>query len=189
MGNGQGKPVDLDGEGELALCLAQSCHTPNHHEPTTPPRSHVCTAWQQTPCPTKYRAICCRNANLQSLRQLASTTFDCYESSAAVPLAKSELSSVKIPVYLSLSNISEKMKVCYFLSHGVLQTERLANSAFFFFYTTVVKSESVRNIIRERRMLEHVNHPFICNLRYSFQDIEYMYVSMYLWQCDKIARH
>lgn len=41
---------------------------------------------------------------------------------------------------------------------------------------TVVRSESVRNIIRERRMLEHVNHPFICNLRYSFQDIEYMYV-------------
>lgn len=40
---------------------------------------------------------------------------------------------------------------------------------------TVVKSESVRNIVRERRMLEHVNHPFICNLRYSFQDIEYMY--------------
>ena len=38
----------------------------------------------------------------------------------------------------------------------------------------VVRSESVRNIIRERRMLEHVNHPFICNLRYSFQDIEYM---------------
>jgi len=40
----------------------------------------------------------------------------------------------------------------------------------------VVRSESVRNIIRERRMLEHVNHPFICNLRYSFQDIEYMCV-------------
>lgn len=41
----------------------------------------------------------------------------------------------------------------------------------------VVRSESVRNIIRERRMLEHVNHPFICNLRYSFQDIEYMYAA------------
>ncbi|KAI2607990.1 kinase-like protein [Hypoxylon sp. NC1633] len=40
----------------------------------------------------------------------------------------------------------------------------------------VVRSESVRNIIRERRMLEQVNHPFICNLRYSFQDIEYMYL-------------
>lgn len=23
-------------------------------------------------------------------------------------------------------------------------------------------------------MLEHLNHPFLCNLRYSFQDIEYM---------------
>lgn len=40
----------------------------------------------------------------------------------------------------------------------------------------MVRSESVRNIIRERRMLEHLNHPFLCNLRYSFQDIEYLYV-------------
>lgn len=40
----------------------------------------------------------------------------------------------------------------------------------------VVRSESVRNIIRERRMLEHLNHPFLCNLRYSFQDMEYMLV-------------
>lgn len=24
-------------------------------------------------------------------------------------------------------------------------------------------------------MLEHLNHPFLCNLRYSFQDIEYLY--------------
>ena len=29
-------------------------------------------------------------------------------------------------------------------------------------------------------MLEHVNHPFICNLRYSFQDIEYMYDPLWL---------
>lgn len=42
----------------------------------------------------------------------------------------------------------------------------------------VVRQESVRNIIRERRMLEHLNHAFICNLRYSFQDIEYMYVDL-----------
>lgn len=27
-------------------------------------------------------------------------------------------------------------------------------------------------------MLEHLNHPFLCNLRYSFQDIEYLYVQM-----------
>ena len=25
-------------------------------------------------------------------------------------------------------------------------------------------------------MLEQLNHPFLCNLRYSFQDIEYLYV-------------
>lgn len=43
--------------------------------------------------------------------------------------------------------------------------------------TLVIKSESVRNIIRERRMLEHLDHPFLCNLRYSFQDIEYMCVT------------
>ena len=41
----------------------------------------------------------------------------------------------------------------------------------------VVRSESVRNIIRERKMLEHLNHPFLCNLRYSFQDMEYLWVN------------
>lgn len=38
----------------------------------------------------------------------------------------------------------------------------------------VVRSENVRNIVRERRMLEHLNHPFLCNLRYSFQDYDYL---------------
>jgi len=51
------------------------------------------------------------------------------------------------------------------------------NSARYLRSVTVVRSESVRNIIRERRMLEHLNHPFLCNLRYSFQDIEYLYNS------------
>ncbi|KAK9237281.1 kinase-like domain-containing protein [Lipomyces kononenkoae] len=40
----------------------------------------------------------------------------------------------------------------------------------------IVKAESVRNIIRERRILERVRHPFICNLRYAFQDSEYLYI-------------
>ncbi|KAM3499735.1 hypothetical protein MY10362_007028 [Beauveria mimosiformis] len=53
----------------------------------------------------------------------------------------------------------------------------------------VVKSESVRNIIRERRMLEHVNHPFICNLRYSFQDIEYMYLIVDLMSGGDLRFH
>lgn len=28
-------------------------------------------------------------------------------------------------------------------------------------------------------MLEHLNHPFLCNLRYSFQDVEYLYVTAF----------
>lgn len=54
---------------------------------------------------------------------------------------------------------------------------------------SVVRSESVRNIIRERRMLEHVNHPFICNLRYSFQDIEYMYATLIEGSRDRADRN
>ncbi|KAI2633486.1 kinase-like protein [Xylaria nigripes] len=53
----------------------------------------------------------------------------------------------------------------------------------------IVRSESVRNIIRERRMLEHVNHPFICNLRYSFQDIEYMYLVVDLMSGGDLRFH
>ncbi|RDW75171.1 putative ribosomal protein S6 kinase 2 beta [Coleophoma cylindrospora] len=53
----------------------------------------------------------------------------------------------------------------------------------------VVRSESVRNIIRERRMLEHLNHPFICNLRYSFQDIEYMYIVVDLMNGGDLRFH
>ena len=54
--------------------------------------------------------------------------------------------------------------------HGIGGAGRLTK------INSVVRSESVRNIIRERRMLEHLNHPFLCNLRYSFQDIEYLSV-------------
>lgn len=53
----------------------------------------------------------------------------------------------------------------------------------------VVRSESVRNIIRERRMLEHLNHPFLCNLRYSFQDIEYLYLVVDLMNGGDIRFH
>ncbi|KAG9246925.1 kinase-like domain-containing protein [Calycina marina] len=53
----------------------------------------------------------------------------------------------------------------------------------------VIRSESVRNIIRERRMLQHLNHPFICNLRYSFQDIEYMYLVVDLMNGGDLRFH
>lgn len=38
-------------------------------------------------------------------------------------------------------------------------------------------------------MLEHVNHPFICNLRYSFQDIEYMYLIVDLMSGGDLRFH
>ncbi|MCJ1463865.1 hypothetical protein MMC07_002474 [Pseudocyphellaria aurata] len=53
----------------------------------------------------------------------------------------------------------------------------------------VVRSESVRNIIRERRMLEQLNHPFLCNLRYSFQDIEYLYIVVDLMNGGDLRFH
>ncbi|TGZ78480.1 kinase-like protein [Ascodesmis nigricans] len=53
----------------------------------------------------------------------------------------------------------------------------------------VVRSESVRNIIRERRMLEQLNHPFLCNLRYSFQDIEYLYLVVDLMNGGDLRFH
>ncbi|KAH0538006.1 hypothetical protein FGG08_005367 [Glutinoglossum americanum] len=56
-------------------------------------------------------------------------------------------------------------------------------------FTVVVRSESVRNIIRERRMLEHLNHPFLCNLRYSFQDMEYLYIVVDLMNGGDLRFH
>ncbi|KAK3631051.1 Serine/threonine kinase [Elasticomyces elasticus] len=53
----------------------------------------------------------------------------------------------------------------------------------------VVRSESVRNVIRERRMLEHLNHPFLCNLRYSFQDMEYLYIVVDLMNGGDLRFH
>ena len=53
----------------------------------------------------------------------------------------------------------------------------------------VVRSESVRNIIRERRMMEHLNHPFLCNLRYSFQDVEYLYLVIDLMNGGDLRFH
>ncbi|MCJ1291263.1 hypothetical protein MMC34_002806 [Xylographa carneopallida] len=56
-------------------------------------------------------------------------------------------------------------------------------------WSIVVRSESVRNIIRERRMMEHLNHPFLCNLRYSFQDIEYLYIVLDLMNGGDLRFH
>lgn len=53
----------------------------------------------------------------------------------------------------------------------------------------VVRYESVKNIVRERRMLEQLNHPFLCNLRYSFQDVEYIYLVVDLMNGGDLRFH
>jgi serine/threonine kinase 32 len=44
--------------------------------------------------------------------------------------------------------------------------------------------EALRNIFRERSMLEELDHPLVCNLRFAFQDDEYMYMVMDLMYVD-----
>jgi serine/threonine kinase 32 len=39
-----------------------------------------------------------------------------------------------------------------------------------------VRADFAHNIIRERRILQEVEHPLIVNLRYAFQDEEFMYM-------------
>lgn len=38
-------------------------------------------------------------------------------------------------------------------------------------------------------MLEHLNHPFLCNLRYSFQDVEYLYLVIDLMNGGDLRFH
>ncbi|KAK9456695.1 kinase-like domain-containing protein [Dipodascopsis uninucleata] len=42
----------------------------------------------------------------------------------------------------------------------------------------MVRSNSVKHMIRERKILERLRHPFICNLRYCFKDKEYLYMAV-----------
>jgi serine/threonine kinase 32 len=44
------------------------------------------------------------------------------------------------------------------------------------FVAGCVKQRAVSNIIQERRLLEEIDSPFICNLRYAFQDDENLFM-------------
>ena len=41
-----------------------------------------------------------------------------------------------------------------------------------------IKMDAVSNIIRERTILESVNHPLVCNMRFAFQDDNSMFMAM-----------
>ncbi|PKY62813.1 kinase-like protein [Rhizophagus irregularis] len=50
-----------------------------------------------------------------------------------------------------------------------------------------IRMEALRNIFRERSMLEELDHPLVCNLRFAFQDDDYMYMVMDLmYVCELI---
>lgn len=39
-----------------------------------------------------------------------------------------------------------------------------------------IEQQAVANIVRERKILEMLQHPLICNMRYAFQDVDYLYL-------------
>jgi serine/threonine kinase 32 len=39
-----------------------------------------------------------------------------------------------------------------------------------------IRLDAVRNVIRERMILEQLDHPFLCRLRFAFQDNLCMYM-------------
>eukprot|EP00842_Homolaphlyctis_polyrhiza_P006875 jgi/Hompol1/777/HPOL_005406-RA len=41
-----------------------------------------------------------------------------------------------------------------------------------------IKKDAVDNVFRERLIMQELNHPFICNLRFAFQDDEYMFIGL-----------
>lgn len=52
-----------------------------------------------------------------------------------------------------------------------------------------IKMEALRNVFRERNLLERVDHPYICNLRFAFQDDEYMYMVLDLMMGGDLRFH
>ncbi|KAG0039386.1 hypothetical protein BGZ82_008486 [Podila clonocystis] len=53
----------------------------------------------------------------------------------------------------------------------------------------VIKMDAVRNILRERQILETLDHAFVVNMRFAFQDDEYMYMCMDLMMGGDLRFH
>ncbi|KAF9334061.1 hypothetical protein BG006_002773 [Podila minutissima] len=53
----------------------------------------------------------------------------------------------------------------------------------------VIKMDAVRNILRERQILETLDHAFVANMRFAFQDDEYMYMCMDLMMGGDLRFH
>ena len=44
--------------------------------------------------------------------------------------------------------------------------------------TKIIDKHSIKSVKNERNLLEKINHPFIINMHYSFQDNENLYLIM-----------
>ncbi|GJJ76768.1 serine/threonine kinase 32 [Entomortierella parvispora] len=53
----------------------------------------------------------------------------------------------------------------------------------------VIKMDAVRNVLRERQILETLDHAFVVNMRFAFQDDEYMYMCMDLMMGGDLRFH
>ncbi|KAG0344939.1 hypothetical protein BG005_001566 [Podila minutissima] len=53
----------------------------------------------------------------------------------------------------------------------------------------VIKMDAVRNVLREREILETLDHAFVANMRFAFQDDEYMYMCMDLMMGGDLRFH
>ncbi|KAF9162459.1 hypothetical protein DFQ26_003546 [Actinomortierella ambigua] len=53
----------------------------------------------------------------------------------------------------------------------------------------VIKMDAVKNVLRERQILETLDHIFVVNMRFAFQDDEYMYMCMDLMMGGDLRFH
>ncbi|CAJ0902021.1 7191_t:CDS:2 [Entrophospora sp. SA101] len=52
-----------------------------------------------------------------------------------------------------------------------------------------IRMDALRNVLRERLMLEELDHSLVCNLRFAFQDDDYMYMIMDLMMGGDLRFH
>lgn len=165
MGNSHGKPVVFTNEGTStpSIIVPRASWRPEEDRPYLGEPFHRCRRPGIKEALLKLTTNVCDLVNLNHFRLLR-------------VVGKGAFGKVRI-VERKDTGLTFALKYIRKDEGSTPHCSRRDSSSFLTDSRIVVRSESVRNIIRERRMLEHLNHPFLCNLRYSFQDIEYLYVN------------
>lgn len=55
--------------------------------------------------------------------------------------------------------------------------------------TQLIKQKATGNILSERRLLQHIEHPYIANMRYAFQDDETLFMALDLMLAGDLRLH